>query len=164
MSAPERSGGRITALAAGARAAGYTATAPSPERGTGGTVAAVWALTGVTGLLVFATVRLGRRGIETLQQGLGPTEWTVLVVLTLLFVWMEGRQAFEKRWVPRVIGRTASLRTATGLLERVLAPLYAMSLISDSRRRLLRAWSLTTGIGRPRAHCRITARALARNH
>jgi hypothetical protein len=119
---------------------------PAPERTAGGLLAAAWALAGVTLLLSFATVRLGMRGIATVQEGLGPTEWTVLVALTLAFVWMEGHQAFEKRWVPRVIARTARLRSTTGLLERLLAPLYAMSLISDSRRGLVRAWSLTTGI------------------
>jgi hypothetical protein len=118
----------------------------APERTTGGIAAAAWALVGVTALLSFAIVRLGVRGLATVRQGLGPGEWTVLTVLTVLFVWIEGRQAFEQRWVPRVLGRADRLRFQIGLAQRLLAPLYAMSLISDSRRNVARAWSLTAGV------------------
>jgi hypothetical protein len=118
----------------------------APERTDPGLAAAAWALAGVTALLSFATVRLGVRGLATVRQGLGPIEWAVLAVLVLLFVWIEGRQAFEQRWVPRVLRRAEGLRYRRGLPQRLLAPLYAMSLIGDSRRNVARAWSLTAGI------------------
>ncbi|UCC25940.1 MAG: hypothetical protein JSU98_02345 [Gemmatimonadales bacterium] len=112
----------------------------------GGIAAALWALGGVSLLLLFAAVRLGRRGIETVQAGLGPVEWTGLILLVLLFVVGEGWGALQRKWVPRVVERAVALRRGGPLHFRILAPLYGMSLIGGCARSLARAWAGTFSI------------------
>lgn len=111
-----------------------------------GLAAAVWALAGVALLFLFAVLRLGGRAVQTLQAGLGAAEWAALVLLTVAFVWGEGRGALQRRWVPRVVGRAAALRREGALLHRVLAPLYGMSLIGAPVRSTVRAWAGTLAI------------------
>jgi hypothetical protein len=55
-------------------------------------------------------------------------------------VWGEGVRALERRWVPGVLARAALLGPAAPLRHRLLAPLYAMSLVGAPRRTLARAW------------------------
>lgn len=85
-------------------------------------------------------MQLGRRGVATLRVGLEPLEWAVLAALVLVFVWGEGVRALEQRWVPRMVARAAQLDGASRMVDRVLAPLYAMSLIGATRSSRLRAW------------------------
>ena len=112
----------------------------------GGLAAAGWALGGVSLLFLLAVVRLGRRGVETVQAGLGPAEWTALIFLVLLFLVGEGWGALQRKWVPRVVQRAAELRRGSALHHRVLAPLYGMSLIGGCARSKARAWAGTVAI------------------
>ena len=105
-----------------------------------------WALVGVGMLFAFAVLRLGRRGLHTIQQGLAPWQWLVLAASTVLLVYVEGAGALARRWVPRVIGRAAALRHEQRPTFRLLAPLYVMSLIAAPRADWLRAWATTTAI------------------
>lgn len=111
-----------------------------------GTAAALWALTGVSILFLFAVYRLGKRGVETLGAGLTPFEWLVLTLLTLAFVWGEGRGALQLRWVPRLVRRAGALREEGRLHHRLLAPLYGMSLIGAPAMSMLKAWGGTAAI------------------
>jgi hypothetical protein len=96
---------------------------------------------GVTAAFVEAVVQLGRRGFATLRGGLDPLEWVALAILVVLFVWGEGVRALERRWVPLMIERAASLRAEGARpIHRALAPLYAMSLVDGDLRRVARAW------------------------
>lgn len=110
-------------------------------RGTGRLSAAYWwGIAGVGALLVNAVVQLGGRGLETMRAGLGPVEWLALLALTVAFVWGEGVRALGQRWVPGVVARAAELRPRSPRWHRILAPLYAMSLIGAGRRAAARAW------------------------
>jgi hypothetical protein len=100
----------------------------------------VWALVGVGLVFVIAIVRLAGRGILTVRAGLTPTEWATLVVLTALFVFTEGVRALQKRWGPHMIRRTARLAAEPHRWVRLLAPLYALSLIRAPAPELARAW------------------------
>jgi hypothetical protein len=111
-----------------------------------GAAAAAWALSGIAVLFLFAAVRLGSSGLATVRAGLGIGEWAALIVLTVLFVYGEGRRALQQRWVPRVIMRASDLRRQQGVLYRLLAPLYGLSLIGASPRNVLRAWCLSAAI------------------
>lgn len=114
--------------------------------GTAGTAAALWALTGVSVLFLFAVYRLGKRGVATLATGLTPAEWSALVLLTVTFVWGEGRGALQLRWVPRLIRRASALREEERLHYRLLAPLYGMSLIGAPALSMVKAWGGTAAI------------------
>jgi len=112
----------------------------------GGAAAAAWALAGVALLFLFAVVRLGRRGMETLQAGLSPGEWVALLLLSVAFLYGEGRGALQRRWVPRLVRRASVLRKAGRLHHRLLAPLYGMSLIGAPAKSQVRAWLGTLAI------------------
>jgi hypothetical protein len=111
------------------------------SRTAAGRLAAGWALLGVALLFSSAVFRLGRRGVETLQGGLGGFHTAALVVLVVLFVYGEGFRAIQKRYAPHLLGRVREVAAHPNLLYRVLAPLYAMSLVGAPRRTLLRAWA-----------------------
>lgn len=114
--------------------------------GAAGTAAALWALSGVSILFLFAVYRLGKRGLATLEAGLTPVEWLVLVLLTIAFVWGEGRGALQLRWVPRLVRRAGTLREEGRLPHRLLAPLYGMSLVGAPAMSMLKAWGGTAAI------------------
>lgn len=109
-----------------------------------GAIPAAWALLGTGLLLTVAVVRLTARGLRTIRSGLEPWEWVALVLLTGVFVVGEGILALQKRWVPKVIARTRRLVREESLLLHLLAPLYAMGLVSGSRAGLRKAWA---GVG-----------------
>jgi len=105
-----------------------------------GDIAFLWGLTGVALLLGTAVLRLGGRGLATLQAGLDPAQWLILAGLSAGFVYMEGFRAFQQRWVPRVVGRLEALRSDRRAWYRALAPLHAMGFISHSRRTVMWSW------------------------
>jgi len=109
-------------------------------------LASAWAVLGISLLFGFAVARLAARGLETVAAGLTPLQWTLLSLLTLLFVYGEGVMALQRQWIPRVLRRTAALRTESSTLLQILAPLYAMGLVDRSRRTTVRSWAGTGGI------------------
>ncbi|MBW3534127.1 MAG: hypothetical protein KY453_02745 [Gemmatimonadetes bacterium] len=111
-----------------------------PE-GWGGRLATVWALAGSTVIFVHAVVRLGAHGLESVRGGLGPGESASLVVLTAAFVYGEGVLALERRFVPHLVERARGLAQEASVTLRILAPLYAFSLVGAPRRTLARAWA-----------------------
>ena len=112
----------------------------SPSRSPLGRLTAAWSILGVGLLFALAVARLGSRGIDTVQAGLGPGEWILLIALVLLFVVGEGWAALQRKWVPRVVDRARALRGEAPVSHRLLAPLYGMCLIGCDARRRTRAW------------------------
>ena len=109
-------------------------------------VVSAWTLIGVAALFASAIYRLGTRGVVTIQAGLEWGEWSVLVLLTVAFVYGEGFRVLERRWVPRLVERALLLRDDPRLFVRFLAPLYGLSLVGARRDDLIRGWLLTTAI------------------
>lgn len=109
-------------------------------------VSVAWALGGVCLLFAAAVARLAARGLQTVRDGLEPGEWGALVLLVVLFLVGEGWGALQRKWVPSLIDRARALPARRGVVFRVLAPLYGMSLIGAPRKRLLRAWAGTAAI------------------
>jgi hypothetical protein len=106
-----------------------------------GTLAALWAVLGVTLLFATAVLRLGARGIALIRSGLAPAEWVLLAVVTAAFVYGEGVRALDQRYVPFLMRRVRELRAESHPVHRVLAPLYALALIGAPGRARLRAWA-----------------------
>ena len=75
-----------------------------------------------------------------MRGGLDPVEWVAFLLLAAAFVYGEGVRALGRRWVPAVVARARELGPQSPLWQRVLAPLYAMSLVGASRVVLARAW------------------------
>ena len=110
-----------------------------------GAVVSGWAVLGVAAILAWAVYRLGGRGLDVIQQGLDGFEWSVLIVLTLGFVYGEGVRSLDRKWVPGVVERARRLRDQSVLLW-ILAPLYGLSLVGTERRELVRGWLGTSAI------------------
>ena len=107
-------------------------------------LAPIWGVAGVCFLFAFAVIRLGTRGVGTIYDGLGGLEWAALVTLTVAFAYGEGYRALVLRWVPGLFRRLRRLRQESNLFLRLLAPAYALALITPDGGQRLRAW-LGTG-------------------
>lgn len=107
-------------------------------------LAPIWGAAGVCFLFVFAVLRLGTRGIGTIQGGLGGLEWAALITLTVIFAYGEGYRALVRQWVPGLFRRLGRLRKESNVVLRLLAPAYALALITPDGGQRLRAW-LGTG-------------------
>jgi hypothetical protein len=109
-------------------------------------VVAAWTLIGVAALFASSIYRLGTRGVATIQAGLGWGEWSMLVLLTVAFVYGEGIRALDRRWVPSLLERALLVRDHPRLSVRLLAPLYGLSLVGARRDDLIRGWLLVSAI------------------
>jgi len=96
-------------------------------------------------LFVQAVGRLGMRGVDAMRAGLTAFQWLALAVLSAAFVYGEGVRALQRRWIPHLVDRLDRLPSEP-LAQRLLAPLYAMSLTGAPARTLLFAWSGVAGI------------------
>lgn len=106
----------------------------------------LWGLAGVVAIFADAIVQLGQRGIAVLRAGLSLEEWLACAVITALFLYGEGVRALQRRWVPHMVERVRALGDQDATLLRLLAPLYALSLIGAPARALARAWAGVIGI------------------
>lgn len=100
-----------------------------------------WAVTGVAALFLTAAGRLGGRGLETMRAGMTAWQWLALVLLTAAFVYGEGYRALHRRYAPFVVERAGRLGPASSRLRCVLAPLWAMALVGERSRLVVRAWA-----------------------
>jgi len=103
----------------------------------------VWAIMGVSALLLNAIVRLAGRGWEALQMDLSAVQWVVLVVFALFMMVAEGYRGFQKKFSPRTAARVRYIRENPTGLRVLLAPFFAMGFFDANRKTFLVAWILT---------------------
>ncbi len=115
------------------------------SRSPGGVIAPAWTLLGVAVLFSSAVWRLGGRGVATLQDGLSPGHWLLVVLLTIVMVYGEGVVALQRRWVPRLIRRAWAIRSES-LIFKLLGPFYGLYLVGAPAKQLLRGWLGTAAI------------------
>lgn len=107
---------------------------------------ASWAAFGVVLLLGESVVRLSLVAVAGIRNGLSISEWAVLVVASLFVGYVEGYRAFSRSFGPRVVERSFELARSATMLEVLFGPLYAMSLIGDTRKQMVRSWALVVAI------------------
>src|SRR6187551_3697910 len=79
---------------------------------TGGQGTFVWAVCGITLLLVQAQVRLGQIAWEALSSGaMTQVQVAICVTWVVMNAYLEGYRGFHLRFVPRVIARAHHLAT-----------------------------------------------------
>lgn len=105
-----------------------------------------WAVLGVVLLLVESVVRLGSVAIAGIVGGLRPHEWAALAAGIAVMGYVEGYRTFSRSFGPRVVERSFELAGARPALYVALGPLYAMSLVGDTRRRMAKSWALVAAI------------------
>ena len=107
---------------------------------------ATWGAVGVTGVLVFAIVRIGPRALAAYTAGLDSTQWIVAIVFAVFMAYSEGYRGFQLRFSPRTAARVRYLRDRPDLLRSLLAPLFAMGFFHANRRTRTVAYGVSLGI------------------
>jgi hypothetical protein len=116
---------------------------PSSARGASPLVFA-WALVGNFALLADASVRmLDAADHHARRAHAGPFEWLAAAAIALAFAYGEGHLALERRFIPDLVARAATIR---GRVPSLLAPLVAAGLCCVPRAQLVRSWTLVLGI------------------
>ncbi len=108
-----------------------------------------WAVFGVCLVLVRALVRLVPIAVEPIADGLlGPFEAGAYVLWVAVNAHAEGYRGFQRRFVPRVVGRARTLAADPSPPRGavLLAPLYAMALLYAPRRTMIVRWTIVAGI------------------
>lgn len=115
----------------------------SPTHGASPVVFA-WALVGNFALLTDASVRMLDAADRLATRAYaGPLEWLAAAVIALGFAYGEGHLALERRFIPELVARAATIQ---GRVPSLLAPLVAAGLCCVPRKQLVRSWSLVVGI------------------
>ena len=111
-----------------------------------GMIASIWALLGISGLLISAIHRLLPRALEAFDIGFTPFQWGVLVVWTLFMGVLEGYRGFQQRFCPRTAARIRYLRDHPTFLRTLFAPFVAMGYVHAKRKTQITAISVTLAI------------------
>lgn len=100
-----------------------------------GSIAAVWGIVGVIGLLSFAVSRVLEPTIEARAYEMGFWHYLVMVVWTLFMAYSEGYKGFQKGFSPRVASRCMYLVDHCTWLRFCLAPWFCLGFFHTTRRR-----------------------------
>lgn len=111
-----------------------------------GRCGAMWGIGGTVLVLSESIGRLSHHAWEAMTSGLSAGSWAALVGWTLFMMIVEGYRGFQRAFSPRVVARAWHLGRSPNLLHALLAPLYCMSLIHASRRRLVGSWVVVGSI------------------
>ena len=117
-----------------------------PLRSAIGTAGAIWAVTGVAGVLAWAIVRLAAIALGALEQPLSWYHWAAIGAFIPFMAWSEGLRGFQRRFSPRVAERAMLIRTAPTAARVIFAPLFAAGFFGGSRREQIGACAGTVAI------------------
>lgn len=109
-------------------------------------IGVIWAIIGVSALLVRAIMPLSSRALESLRMELSAFQWTVLIGFALFMMLAEGYRGFQKKFSPRTAARIRFLNENPTGLRVALAPFFAMGFFDANRKTRLTAWILSVGI------------------
>jgi len=108
---------------------------------------AVWAVSGIAAVLLFAFVRLAQITAVAIDGGLDMLQWSVLIINVVFMAWSEGYKGFQQRFSPRVAARALYLyRNELPIHTKMLAPFFCIGYFNARRRVRLAAWSGTLAI------------------
>lgn len=107
----------------------------------------LWAVGGVCVLLGRALYRLVPVAWEPLESGgLSTPELALYLGWCAVNGYAEGHRGFEKRFVPRVLGRVVHLLRHKTPVRVALAPFFVMGYFAAKRRALLSAWGVSAAV------------------
>lgn len=105
-----------------------------------GKIGVIWAIIGVSTLLLSPIIRLSGRGLEALGMELSVIQWVSLIVFALFMVYTEGIRGFQKKFSPRTAARIRLLRSEPTILRVVLAPVFAMGFFQSNKKTRIVVW------------------------
>lgn len=111
-----------------------------------GLIGAIWGVTGISLLLIYAIVRLTPHTLELFSLPMTWHHWLALLVTVLFMAYTEGYAGFQKSAAPRVAARARYLMTNPSLLHVLLAPLFCASYYHTTKKRKIARYILTTMI------------------
>jgi hypothetical protein len=111
-----------------------------------GALGVVWAVLGVSGLLLFAIYRLAPKALEAYEHGLSPSQWVIAGATCVFMAYTEGFRGFQGRFSPRTAARIRYLRDHPNAVHSLLAPLFAMGFFHAERRTRITAHVMLFGI------------------
>ncbi len=109
-------------------------------------IGVIWGVIGVSAILLNAIIRVSDRALDTIQAGLSPFEWIVLVVFALFMLVAEGYRGFQKKFSPRTAARVRYLRENPTPLRVILAPFFSMGFFHANTKTRITIIILTLGI------------------
>mmetsp|Transcript_28844 Transcript_28844/g.54065 ORF Transcript_28844/g.54065 Transcript_28844/m.54065 type:complete len:179 (-) Transcript_28844:167-703(-) len=110
------------------------------------TLSSIWAIVGVTLLLLNGVRRCVPVALQPFSQGLGPAGWCAYVLSGLFFIYAEGYRGFQQKFSPLVVRRALLLDGQQPVIRQVLAPAYAMAFFHAHKKRKVVSWGLIAGI------------------
>ena len=100
---------------------------------------AIWAVTGVAGILAWAIFRLSGIALGALEVPFAWYHWVAIGAFVPFMAWSEGLRGFQRRFSPRVAERAMLIRAAPTAARVIFAPLFAAGFFGGSRREQLGA-------------------------
>lgn len=95
---------------------------------------AIWAVTGVAGVLAWAIYRLAIIALGALDQPFDWYHWAAIAAIVPFMAWSEGLRGFQRSFSPRVAERAMQIRAAPTTARVIFAPLFAAGYFGGSRR------------------------------
>ena len=115
-------------------------------RGALGIGGAIWAVTGVAGILAWAIFRLSGIALGALEEPFAWYHWVAIGAFVPFMAWSEGLRGFQRRFSPRVAERAMRIRTTPTAARVIFAPLFAAGFFGGSRREQIGACLGTVAI------------------
>lgn len=110
------------------------------------TLAAAWAVVGLSAVLVDAASRLAKLSLLALEFDWNAGHWAAFALNTVFMAWSEGYRGFQQNFSPRCAARTLYLHRNAGLVSGLLAPLFIVGYFGAERRTRIVAWVGTIAI------------------
>ena len=107
---------------------------------------AIWAVTGIAGLLAWAIFRLAEIALGALDEPLAWYHWAAIGAIVPFMAWSEGLRGFQRSFSPRVAQRAMLIRDAPTAARVIFAPLFAAGFFGGSRREQMAACIGTAAI------------------
>ena len=109
-------------------------------------VGVLWGAAGVFGILVFAIWCLAPKALAAYESGLSSTQWLIVAATCVFMAYAEGYRGFQGSFSPRTAARIRFLRDHPTPLHSLLAPVFAMGFYHATRRTMITAYLLTSGV------------------
>jgi len=111
-----------------------------------GTLGAIWGISGVSLILIWAIVRLSRVALEGFTFSFAWYHWLSLTAIVLFMSYSEGYKGFQRHFSPRLAARARYLQENPTVMHVLLAPLFCAAFFHTTAKRKVVVYTLTIGI------------------